>query len=366
MFNIKPAYPIAVDIGNENISMAQLKDTREGLAVRGCGYKQFDDGIPVEVDAMVPVLKKMLKDGEFVGKSAVVQIPPKEISSFPISFEVGQAESMESVIVRESQEYIPFPVNEASIDYLSSVLPVDGEGKHYKATVIAVHRDQIKQYLRMLKQAGLSVEIIDFGLLSLVRLHRYLFNTIIDPVILCYIDRTQSLLSVVSNDSILAQRYVQWGIDPVLEKLEANLSLSNDKKVAVNLLKTYGLTYDDRETDNSDSSQGTPIDSRSRATYQITVPYINGLIYEFQKMIGYVRSGEQNTIIKSIYIYGQGALIRNMDQFFERRLNLPTSLINPLEKISFSGKDRGVLPAAYEDLPISLALGLAMRKVSWL
>ena len=41
--------------------MAQLKDTSEGLAVRGLGYKQFDDGIPVEVDAMVPVLKKDVK-----------------------------------------------------------------------------------------------------------------------------------------------------------------------------------------------------------------------------------------------------------------------------------------------------------------
>ncbi len=414
MFNLKPTYPIAVDIGNENISMVQLKETRQGLAVRGWGCKQFEDGIPAEMDTMVPILKKMVKNGQFVGKRAVVQIPSKEISSFPISFEVGETESLESVIVRESQEHIPFPINEACIDYLSSATKVDGGGNHYKATVIAVHRDLIKQYLLMMKQVGLSVEIIDFELSSLVRLHQYFYNSIIDPILLCHIGNTESLLSIVSTDSVLAQRYVQWGMDPAYRKLETNLGLSEDKKAAGNLLKKYGLIYEDRERNNIasphekaiasphekvidgphekvidclhekvidgphekvidgphekaiDGPHEKAIDSRSRATYQITVPYINGLIYEFQKLIGYVRSNDYNTIIKGIYIYGQASLIRNMDKFFEGRLNIPTKLINPLERISFSGDGDSTLSTAGIDLPISLALGLAMRKVTWL
>jgi hypothetical protein len=43
---------------------------------------------------------------------------------------------------------------------------------------------------------------------------------------------------------------------------------------------------------------------------------------------------------------------------------MPTKLINPLEKIPFS--DNSILPDVSEDVPFTLALGLAMRKVKWL
>jgi type IV pilus assembly protein PilM len=369
MFNLKPTYPIGIDIGDQNISAIQLKETEQGLAVREWGYKQLEkelEGNPAEREDLVSALKDMIKNKKFAGKRAVVNIPPKNISSFPIQFQVRETENIESVIVRESKEYIPFPVTEAIIDYPSTASTAVGDGNQYKATVIAVHKDQIKQYLLMLKQAGLSVEIIDFGLSSLIRLHQYLNNAIHDPVILCHIGHTQSLLSIVSEDGILAQHHVPWGIHPLFKKLQDNLGLSGDSKAAKILLKKYGLLYENRESTNSniDIAQDTTMDSRSRATHQIIEPYIHELIYEFQKMIAYVRSEERNTAIKSIYIYGQGTLIHHMDRFFEKRLNIPTKLINPLEKITFS--DNGFLSDVSEDVPFALALGLAMRKIKWL
>ncbi len=369
MFKLKPNYPIAINIGDQSISAIQLKETRHGLAVREWFYQQLEEDfedVSVKRDVYVYALKDMIKKRNFAGRRAILLIPTKNITSFPIRFKVDETESVESVIVRESIEHITIPMNEAVIDYTSVAKIGNEDGDQYNAEVIAVKRDLIKQYLFMLKQAGLSVEVIDNGLLSLIRLHQYLNNAIHDPVILCHIGYKESLLSIVSEDGILAQHHVPWGIQPLFKKLQDNLGLSGDSKAAKILLKKYGLLYENRESSNSniDIAQDTTMDNRSRATYQITKPYINELIYEFQKMIAYVRSEEQNTALKSIYIYGQGTIIHHLDQFFESSLNIKTELINPVKKISFS--ENSTLPEVFENTPLTLALGLGMRRVKWL
>jgi type IV pilus assembly protein PilM len=308
----------------------------------------------------------MKKNKKFAGKGAIVLIPTKYISSFPIRFKAGETESVESCIVRESIERITMPVNEAVIDYTSVAKIGNENGNQYNAAVIAVNKDLIDQYITILKQAGLSAEVIDYGLLSLIRLHRYLYKDFHDSVILCHIGYKESLLSIVGNDSILAQRYITWGIEPIIKKLQQNLGLTEDNKAAKILLSKYGLIYENRQNNKNttDTESDNNLDSRIRPTYQVIAPYINKLIHEFQKMIAFFRSEEHNTAIKNIYIYGEGTKICHLDQYFENSLNIKTELVSPLKKISFS--DNSNLPEEFEDTPLTLALGLGMRRVKWL
>jgi type IV pilus assembly protein PilM len=369
MFKLKPDYPIVIDIGDQSISAIQLKETRHGLAVREWCHQQFDDDFdddPVKDNVLVNTLKKMRKKRKFVGRRAIVLIPTANVSSFPIRFKVEETENVESVIVRESIERITIPINEAIIDYTSVSRTGVGEGNQYNATVISVKKDLIKQYILMLKQSGLSAEVVDYGLSSLIRLHQYLYDSIQDTVILCHIGYKESLLSILSNDGILAQRNIRWGIQPIFEKLQQNLELANDGKAAKTLLKKYGLIYEHLQKDKgaADIVSDIKMDSRIRPTYQIIVPYINKLIHEFQTMIAYVRSEQQDTAIRNIYIYGQGVLINHLDQFIERGLNIKAELVNFQKKIPFS--DESTLTEELEDIPLTLAMGMGMRKVKWL
>ena len=101
-----------------------------------------------------------------------------------------------------------------------------------------------------------------------------------------------------------------------------------------------------------------------RCVYQILSPFIETLIYELHKIIGYVRSEEQLARFEGIYIYGQGAFINSLDRFLEKRLNIPARTVNLLE--STSGLDRLISFENSEVHPFAIAMGLAMRKVKWL
>ena len=69
-------------------------------------------------------------------------------------------------------------------------------------------------------------------------------------------------------------------------------------------------------------------------------------------------------IFEGLFMYGQAAIIPYLDLYFERRLNVPTSCINPVKEMG-DLEAKSLNPRAEQE-PYALALGLAMRKVTWL
>lgn len=369
MLNFKLKYPIGVDIGSHNIYAVQLKPARQGLAVRALAHREFEaeiESLIEDEDVLVAAVKKMTKNRQFRGKSVTLHIPVKHISAFPIRFQVGRTETLEEAIVRESEKYLSFPLREAVIDYASITSEPDGDGTMYKATIIAVRREHIERYLRLMKRAGLTVEAVDYRISSLIRLHQHFNQVTQQPVILCNLGHTESLLSIVTHDNIIAQRVIPWGVHLLLEKVRANFELSAAKDSAKILLKTHGLAYEDVKStpgDDDQASDETRV-NMGRAIYQVITPSIDDLLHEFHTMISYVRSEQQHPGFEGIYIYGAASLIHYLDRYFEKRLNLPSRCINPMTAADLSNNNN--LPDISEGAPFALALGLAMREVAWL
>jgi type IV pilus assembly protein PilM len=369
MLSLNSSYPIGIDIGKNNIYAAQVKENRRGLVVRGLVHREYESGNGGILEArnvLIPLLKDMLKDKQLKGRRVVVHFPSEYILSFPMSFQLGKDESVEAAIMRNSRQYLTFPLEEAIIDYPSLTLVSGDEGNKYRASVVAARKDQMTDYLSMLKAAGMTVEVVDFGISSLMRLHSYPQQNIENSIILCNIGYSQSLFSVVTKDSILVQRTVAWGIRTALKNLQANLELPPDSDKAKVLLKKYGLFYEECLDCQIEDDKTHPDEMRDlyRAIYQITNPQIEELVHEFHKVIGYARSEKQDAVLEGIYIYGPGTFIRHLDSYLEKKLNMPVSLINPLNKLSLSKDD--TLSDVSEGGPFGLALGLAMRKVTWL
>jgi len=369
MLNFKLKHPIGIDIGSNNIYAIQLKQTRKGLAIRDLAHMELESetaSIPDTGRSLTAAVKKMSENRHFRGKNVALHIPVKNISVFPIQFQVAETETLEEAIIRESEKYLSFPLNQAVIDYPSLTSESNGGVESYKATIIAVRQEYIEHYLHLMKQAGLIVEVVDYRISSLVRLHSH-FNKVAEhPVILCNIGYTESLLSIVTQNSILAQRVIPWGASRLFEKIGANFELSNAKENAKLLLKTHGLAYEDLK--NTPSSDGHVPDATAvnmdRAIYQVITPSIDDLLHEFHTMISYVRSEQQHPGFEGVYMYGYAALIRRLDRYFENRLNIATRCINPLAAMDLCNDN--ILPDMSEGAPFALALGLAIREVTWL
>jgi type IV pilus assembly protein PilM len=362
-------YPIAIDMGCRNIYAVQFQKTRGGLSVREMLHRELDvDAVanPNQSRALRAFFIDISRDKGFSGKKAVLHLPPQHILSVPIRFRLESTETVEAAILRTAGGHLPFPVEAAIIDYpyLAPISP--GNGDTHKATIIAVNRDHIDRYLPVIEAAGLSIEAVDFAVSSLARLHQYLHPVPRDPIILCNVGHTQSMISAVTKESILAHRNIPWGTGLLLDRIQANLEPINEYYKAKALLRTYGLLHDTlaegavREDPNDEST----FDHMRRAVYQIIAPLVDELIYELHKTIGYLRSEHEGAGIEEIHLYGQAASVYQMEGYVERRVGVPTRVVNPLTRLRLN--DDAMQTDREDGGAFSLALGLGMRKVSWL
>ena len=362
-------YPIAIDMADQGIYAAQLVDVRQGVAVREMFCRRLDDGkgeSPDRTDEWVSAFKEIRKNKRFAGRRVALHLPPQSVFKFPIRFHLNGGETVEEAILRESKAYLPFPMGEAIIDYPALVSPSGGEEDPFRAMIIAVRRDELMKYTSLLKRAGLVVEAVDVPLCSLIRLHKALDRLPQTPVLLCNIGETESMLAIVTNSGILAQRHVPWGTRTLLEKVRAGFGLKDEGRKAEALLTRYGLLYEDRGAWKQEvgAANDATAESVFRAIYQIVSPHIEELVYELHKLIGYVRSAEHNTSLEGMFLYGEANVIRHLDRCLARRFSLPTQVMDPISRMDFL--DESILPDRSRGAPFGLALGLAMRRISWL
>jgi len=367
--DLRSFHPIGIDIGDRYVYAAQLKADNGGYAVRGLWrkeYGQFTRGLPDEDHELASVLKGIRKSKRFQGRSAVIHIPDQALVSTPVSFQLRAEESVEEGLFREIEEHLPFPVEDAILDYPSIYERTTGNQTSYSAIVIAARRENIRRYITILKKAGLTVEAVDSGISSLIRLHDLANRACVDTNILCYIGYKQSLLTVVIEDYVLAQRPFTWGFQTLLDKIEANLELPADKATFV--MNKYGLGYEDVKEGAEPLSKDADdaILSLHRALYQIVTPYVDELIYEFHTITSYVRSEPRHSSFEGIYMYGCANMMYFLDNYLEKRINIPVSILNPLSGLEMTTSYSRAPSDITEGAPYGLALGLATRKVSWL
>lgn len=365
MFKLKDKLPIGIDIGNHHIYAAQFKRIKSGLTTRALWHRETQEDITnlfEEEDKLVPHFKAISTNRQFQGKSVVIKLPSQNIYSFPARFKVAADETVEEAILRESAEHLTFPIEDAILDYPS--LTPEEDGKSYRATIVAVSREDISRYGRIMKKAGLQVEAVDFGVSSLIRLHKHLFKTIKNIAILCNVDHTQTLLTMATEDSILGQRSVSWGVRGLTDKILSNIELQNDRNKAGTLLKMHGLTHEDRTSVKGEGEDHDTIGMR-RVIYQILTPLIDEFVFEFHRMVSYARSEEENPFFEGIYMYGQAALIKHLDAYIESRVGIQTLQVDPLRNEVFAPEE-GDVPYSIDNAPYAMALGLAMRNIPWL
>lgn len=367
MPKLRSIYPIGIDITDHDVYAAQIRDSRRGPAIRGLFHRELKGDPAKDPEGVLgPVIEEISGYEPLSGKRVALHLPSKALFSFPLRLRLLQGEVLEEVILRESKEYLPFPVEKAVLDY-PSILPQPSLGpNHYKAIIVAVSREELEQYLQVLTRAGFHVETVDSVICSLIRLHGHLQEITDNPAILCHIGNSGSLLTVFRKGGILAERSVAWGIQALLRKLMINLELEGDPHKAQSLLREFGLAHENRQDPEKGpgEEENPATEDPYRVMYQVLTPYIEELIGHFHSIIGYLKSEEPDSALEGIYLYGQGNLIRYLGEYIERRVNIQTRSMNVLKHFlapdglpSFNGTGND---------PFALALALSMRKVTWL
>jgi type IV pilus assembly protein PilM len=358
-------YPIAIDVGEDSVRAVQIRRADSTLRVNALARVDFEASDEEDAcDQRASALEQVCRTPGLNGKAICLHLPPESVFSFPVTFEAQPSETIEAALLREAQHSFPHPLEELVIDYasLDAVSGASDEGQ-FRATVIGVHRPVLETWLAAARTAGLCVEAVDYSVSSLRRLHTHYHPSPSNPAVLCHIGRRHSLICVVTADSILAHRNVRWGIDDIGDRLRQNLELPAERRHADFLLREHGLSYTPEEA-GPDRGDEDPERAVRRAVYQLASPIVDGWTSDFHTLTGYVMSEVQRVEFSGLYLYGNAALVQDLAPYMQARTKIPTQTVSPMVRFRDVPPSAGPSPADLSTY--SLALGLAMRRVSWL
>jgi type IV pilus assembly protein PilM len=79
---------------------------------------------------------------------------------------------------------------------------------------------------------------------------------------------------------------------------------------------------------------------------------------ELRRSLDFYLSQSENLEVAQILLAGPGGGLRQLDEFFKQRLNLPTMQIDPVAALSLEVDEEKITPAQRPGLGIVLGLGL--------
>lgn len=350
-------HPIVLDL-SDGASALQLTSRHEDLSVAASAHSNGGaPGTPPGDAEIVAFLAGTLRNPSFSGR-LVALIPPLDaVSSCPLRVVPRKNESLEAAILRQAQEALAYPIEEAILDYASIHAETDGERGAQDVLLVSMRKSEMERYVGLARRAGGSLELIEPAATALVRAHSLRRPLGARALLLCHVGRSNTVIAVASAEGLAAFRAVPWGINLLAARLTANLSLAGGTRDADYLLRSHGFA----ETVEAKPT-GVPTGG---AVAQILTPLVSRFAHELHAVMGYVRSRAAKTAFSGICLYGPGARVKALDHALSREMNMAAeAVVDPLAQPSAAAPGTPGQPPDSADM--ALAIGVGIRRLRWL
>ena len=351
---------IAIDLSDQVLRAAQVSVSRGVPALAAIHELRLPGESTHDADAcdaLKTFFGQVLGNGRFKGRRVALHLPPETTVVFPVRFEPARNESVEAAMMREAAKSLPFPAEEALLDY-PSLRPPAGGDNGYEAMVVAARRSDVMRYVSLARESGGTVELVEFPPASLLRIHRYLHGETRGTILLCGVGYTRTLIVAINPDAIVAYRNAEWGVGKLIHALNHDLGLGNEDSAALYMLRDHGLAY---HAGGQNGGNGSDADM-ARPVYQLIGPLVDQLVHEVFGVMGFVRSAASSIVFEGLHLYGYGPCIRALDAYLSAGVNTAAHQEDPCARLGNGSASQTTSCYA----PFAQVAGLAMRNVSWL
>ncbi len=345
---------VAIDIGSHSIKMAQMAGTGKkfellNFSVMPLKEDSIVDGVVREPDEIVETLTKMIKLEKIDARYAVASIAGEAVIIKKIRVPRMTAEELKENIASEAEQYIPFDIDDVSIDFqlLKDSGSEAGEDPDtMEVLLVAVQRDLVDSLTDILYDAGLKPAIIDLDVFAMVNACGLGVDLEAEGVV-AIIDLGESFthLNIIEEGFTAYTRDIPLGGNYCTKKLMSKFNLPHKEAVKLKLGKI-------------------PEELKNDEVVEVIVQSFEKVIDEVQKAFEFFNTTSESPV-ERVYITGGGALIQGVEGLFSHHLNTSIEILNPMKGIKVNNRkfDQGMIDTLG---PLStVALGLAARKFDY-
>jgi len=338
---------VGIDIGSSSVKLVQLSEQKGSYQLRNVGIlplpsEAIVDNSLMDTTSIVETIRDLMKSLGSRAQEAVCSISGNSVIIRKISLPAMTPEELEDQIAWEAEQYIPFDINDVNLDFEILDTDLSASGK-MTVLLVASKKEIINEYVSVFNEAGLKLVVVDVDSFAVQNIFELNYSPPENEVIaLVNIGASIMNMNVVKGGVSLFTRDVQMGGNLYTEEIQRQFSFSSKD---AEKCKITGECPDKEKLKD-------------------TISRVNDtLSLEINRSLDFYNSTAEDLKIGKIFLSGGGSKTSMLSESLSQRLGLPVELLNPLQKISFSGKEFD--PEYLQEIAplIAVAAGLAMRRL---
>jgi type IV pilus assembly protein PilM len=347
MFMSKTRETIGIDIGSSSVKLVQLKEHKGGYSLQKAGIlplpaEAIVDNTLMDSSSIVETIKTLANSLEISAKEAASSISGNSVIIRKIILPLMTSEDLEEQIHWEAEQYIPFDINDVNIDF-QILGPDENDPSRMTVLLVASKRDIVNDYITVFNETGFRLSVIDVDSFAVQNAFEINYDVYPEEVVaLVNIGANIMNLNIVKNGVSLFTRDVQTGGSLYTDEIQKQFGVSSEEAERIKI-----------SGDCTDALKLRDIIARLNET----------LAMEMRRSLDFYNSTANEGKISKVMLSGGAAKTAMLSDAVGQRLGVPTEIINTFQKIQCSDKDfnmdylNGIAPL------LTVAMGLATRRL---
>lgn len=371
---------VGLEIGTSSLKVVELKGGAPpqlmGLAMRPMPPGLVQNDQIVDPAGLATELEALFKEAGISRRFVVTAVSNRLAITRNIQMPKMSPRELEKAIPWEAERYIPFPIDEVTLDHYILDNPADvAEGGEVEVIIAAARLDLVTQLTEGLRKAGLEPTVIDIKPFSLLRalkgsLQGEAFNrtTIFDKNyteaseigVVLEIAASSSTVTLVRGERVVMNRNLGVAGDDFTSALQRAFGLDFDAAEEIKL--AHGSALMPTPEENALSTDGNAGRFSAGRVHEALRPVLNDLTTEVRRSLEFFRVQSGDASISQMFLAGGGAKLRGLPEAISRSLGFAVSFGDPwLTVIQGDRYETSYLESIAPEFGVPL--GLALRGV---
>jgi type IV pilus assembly protein PilM len=361
---------IGLDLGETSIKMVQLRAGKmdrwhlHAIARQSCARIDSADDDGEETEAQISMIKRMLAEHGFVGRNVATVLRRADVLIRPVNLpntlDPRDAEKVWEALQSEARRYLPYPPEEAVLDFLAVGKVHDEEEAKLEVLLISAPEDKVNEHLSLLRAAGLHCTCIDVVPCAVIRTASQNGGQgSEDATVVVEIGDRATIIGIFRAGQLFFSRNVNTGGATLTDAIAKKLGLAVEK--AETFKRRYGI--DHRSTLAAEFKDDTRIcpDDMPAILCGLCQEELKRLSHEIKRSVDYFATQFREVTVDHVLLFGGGANLSGLTEFLADETGLSVEVGDPFVSVS---TDDGALDERVDKdrASFSVALGLALRE----
>lgn len=341
---------LGLDISSSSVKLVELGQDKSGnLVLEHCAIVPLErgwitDGNIEKFDEVAEAVRRLVKKSGSKTRNVAMALPPSAVITKKIILPDGLSDQeLEMQVETEANQYIPFPLDEVSLDFCI-VGPSSGSSGDIEVLIAASRREKVQDIQGLAEAAGLKPVIVDVesyaSRLATGRLIENLPNKGVGCIVALFeVGALTTSMQVIRDEEVLYDRDQAFG--------GAQLTQS--------IVRQYGFSLEEAESKKRNGEL--PDDYQS----SVLRPFVDSLVQEIGRALQFFFTSTPHNKVDYVMLAGGSASLPGLTAAVTQHTTFACSVVNP-----FDGMEMGEgisLKKMRREAPSYLtSCGLALRR----